>query len=326
MDCNACQTTNPDDNAFCENCGVRIAPAPVLPDSCSCGTPLSEMDSDGFCGGCGRRLKRPDSDHIEVTLQHDFAGVSDRGLRHSRNEDRFAIATLDNAYAMVVCDGVSMSPDADEAAAAAVQSAIEALKQGLAKEGRVETHVEAGAAAPVESSDVELIKSAVNQAAAAVSVLAQQRAEAPATTLVAAIARNNSITVGWIGDSRAYWLNGEGATQITRDHTGDEAQRAANMHALARWVGADSPDLEPEIAQQPMTASGLLLLCSDGLWNYTADSGQMAELVERVNLPGSSALAVTRELIEFARSKGGHDNITAVVLRHPISEEPSNGG
>ena len=136
MQCSRCETTNPEDNLFCEGCGTRMgdsAPAAATADLCVCGVPLSEMDADGFCSGCGRRLKRPPEDHIEIELLPGFAGVSDRGLRHSRNEDRFALVRSGNSYALIVCDGVSMSPDADQASSTAVQSAAEVFTKGLAE-------------------------------------------------------------------------------------------------------------------------------------------------------------------------------------------------
>jgi serine/threonine protein phosphatase PrpC len=321
MQCRFCETTNPDDNAFCEGCGTRMGGPVSLADSCACGAPLSEMDSDGFCSGCGRRLKRPDSDHIEIELLHDFAGVSDRGLRHDRNDDRFAIARAGNNCALVVCDGVSMSPDADEAAASAVKATLDAISEGLAEP---------------EIVAVELLRSAIQRAGEAVTELGKRRPESPSTTLVAALLVGNQLSIGWIGDSRGYWLNGNEARQLTCDHSwqnsaaaqqaGAEAQKAANAHALTRWVGADALDLQPEMMQQEVKSGGLLLLCSDGLWNYTTDTKDMAALVSGANNPGASALEISRELVEFARNKGGHDNITAVVLRYPVSEDHSHGG
>jgi serine/threonine protein phosphatase PrpC len=154
--------------------------------------------------------------------------------------------------------------------------------------------------------------------------------------LVAAIFRDKRLTVGWLGDSRAYWLVGSEATQITRDHSwlnspaareaGVDATKSANAHALMRWVGADAPDLEPEIVQQRLTRQGMLLLCSDGLWNYAPGAQDMAALVTRLNTPAASALTLSRELVEFARSQGGHDNITAAILRYPVSEGQPHGG
>lgn len=320
MQCSVCETTNPDENAFCENCGVRIGEAPAAEERCGCGALFSEMDADGFCTGCGLRLKRPDSDHIEIALTLDFAGVSDRGLRHNRNEDRFAITASGEAYGLIVCDGVSMSPDSDEAASSGVAAGIQVLSEEIAQP---------------QSDAVETLRKAIQAAASAVSGMAQGRAEAPATTLVAAIATENLLTVGWIGDSRAYWFTGKEAVQLTRDHSwqnsaaardaGAEAQRV-NAHALTRWVGSDSQDLEPEILQRALNGPGLLMLCSDGLWNYTTDASQMAELVLRANQPGASALSISRDLVNFARNQGGHDNITAVVLRRPSEKESNHAG
>lgn len=321
MLCSHCETVNPDDNLFCELCGIRMVDGVAVVESCSCGAPLDQMDADGFCTSCGRRLKRPDSDHIEVSLLPDFAGVSDRGLRHHRNEDRFALSACGDVYALVVCDGVSMSPDADQAASAAVQAVMDSLKAGLADS---------------QINELEVLRKAILDAANGVTELGKGRPEAPSTTLVAAIVKDNLLTVGWIGDSRAYLLAGDLATQITRDHSwqespaarqpGAEAHRAANAHALTRWVGADAADPEPDLAQQQLSENGLLVLCSDGLWNYAANAQEMGALISRANKPGASALSISRELVEFALSKGGHDNITAVVLRHPISKECLNGG
>jgi serine/threonine protein phosphatase PrpC len=294
-----------------------IAPA----DLCICGTPLSEMDVDGFCSGCGRRLKRPPEDHIEIELLPDFAGVSDRGLRHSRNEDRFALVRSGNSYALIVCDGVSMSPDADQASSSAVQAAFEVFTKGLAETDFVA---------------VDLLRESIQQAAQAVSQLAKQSSESPSTTLVAAILRDNQLTVGWLGDSRAYWLVGSEATQITHDHSwlnsraarevGVDVAKSPNAHALMRWVGADAPDLEPEIVQRKLAGEGMLLLCSDGLWNYAPGVQDIAALITRLNTPDASALSLSRELVEFARSKGGHDNITAAILRYPVSEGHPHSG
>ena len=72
----------------------------------------------------------PASDHAEVDLG-TAAGVTDRGLRHSRNEDAMAFATAETAAGpvavAVVCDGVSTSPRSDEASLAGTQAAVRML-------------------------------------------------------------------------------------------------------------------------------------------------------------------------------------------------------
>jgi serine/threonine protein phosphatase PrpC len=105
------------------------------------------------------------------------------------------------------------------------------------------------------------------------------------------------------------------ATQITQDHSWEDS------HALTRWVGADAGDAEPEIAQHQLASPGLLLICSDGLWNYAAGSQEMAALVASAS---ANALAISRGLVKFALDQGGHDNITAAVLRYPILKVPND--
>src|SRR6201987_4986437 len=69
-------------------------------------------DQDGYGPSCGQKLVI-DRDHMEEDLGQ-VAGVSDRGLRHSRNEDamHFAVADTDAGPVAVaiVCDGVSSAP------------------------------------------------------------------------------------------------------------------------------------------------------------------------------------------------------------------------
>src|SRR5258707_1191758 len=69
-------------------------------------------------------------DHAEVDLG-PAAGVSDRGLRHHRNEDAMALAAEQApdgpAVVAVVCDGVSSSARPDEASQVAAQAALPVL-------------------------------------------------------------------------------------------------------------------------------------------------------------------------------------------------------
>ncbi len=127
MQCPKCVAVIPDDDLFCESCGSRI-PVEAEPisevDECPCFRGLEELDEDGYCLRCGRRVLRPAEDHLEAELSTGFAAVSDRGLHHHSNEDRFAIGVHNDYYLMVVCDGVSSSPEADKAAAQASQAAL----------------------------------------------------------------------------------------------------------------------------------------------------------------------------------------------------------
>lgn len=97
--------------------------------------------------------------------------------------------------------------------------------------------------------------------------------------------------IGWLGDSRAYWIAPSVARQLTVDDS---------------WASEQVVTVAP-------TASGRLVLCTDGLWNYAPGAADLAELLD--DLPAAaSAAAVARSLTDIALARGGHDNITVAVV------------
>lgn len=121
-------------DSFCEACGTELTPITVSdgtnsgPAACeSC--PSSRISAEGYCESCGGKVLAG-RDHEEADLQM-VAGVTDRGMRHHRNEDAMALAVASTesgpAVVAVVCGGVSSSARPDEASLAAVQAAARAL-------------------------------------------------------------------------------------------------------------------------------------------------------------------------------------------------------
>jgi serine/threonine protein phosphatase PrpC len=93
----------------------------------------------------------------------------------------------------------------------------------------------------------------------------------------------------------------------------EEAMEDSRAHAITRWLGGDSDEnAKPDIVTFAIPGPGALLLSSDGLWNYAPGEGEMAELFGRME---GDAIAICRGLVEFAKERGGQDNITAAVLR-----------
>lgn len=316
MVCTACAADVPDDDVFCENCGVKLDPAETVGPTCTCGAAQDEVDEDGFCLRCGRRVRRPASDHIEESFSPDFAAVSDRGLRHDRNEDRFAIVQAERGAGLVVCDGVSATNNAEVASEIVTQAVANAFGEAL------------GGAEAVDAE--HLITQAIAQAGAELRSRTGQESgdAAPSTTLVAALVLGAEITVGWVGDSRAYWIGVEDTRLLTRDHswmnmvlesgqmTEAEAQASPQAHAITRWLGADAEDAStPEFVHYTFHAGGTLLLCTDGLWNYASAPERISELLKTTdNGQSRDALAAARALVSFANEQGGRDNITVAVL------------
>ncbi len=313
MQCPACAATLPDDDVFCEECGTRLQPLSSQssePALCLCGAPDDQLDDDGYCLSCGRRCRPAPADHLEIEISSQLAAVTDRGLRHSRNEDRFALHSADGRSVLVVCDGVSHSGNADEAAALACESVMEVLAEGAS------------------------LTDALAQAGQQVAKLGRPgTAEScPSTTVVAAVAIAAQVKIAWIGDSRAYWIGEEGARQLTKDHswmnavvssgemTAAEAAKSPQAHGITRWLGADADgDAQPDTVDFAVPGPGLLLLCTDGLWNYAPQPEEMAALLQECLTQGASTLQMAQRLIQLANSRGGHDNITAALLKWETS-------
>jgi serine/threonine protein phosphatase PrpC len=257
------------------------------------------------------------------------AGVSDRGLRHSRNEDamHFAVADTDAGPVAVaiVCDGVSSAPRPDEASWTAVNAGITLLAEG-AERGE---DPEAVSRTAVRAAGLELTELAGTDGA-------------PASTYVSAIVGQGLVTVCWLGDSRAYWLAANapapagpndtiditgGSRRVTRDDslaeeivaaglaTMDEAMASPQAHVITRWLGADLPEPQPHIEQFSPSGPGVLLLCSDGLWNYRPEAAELAAMAMPAAL--TRPLDAAADLAKFALDSGGLDNITVVIIPFP---------
>ena len=201
--CPSCgQPVRPSDN-FCEACRAELSPALVSggganrAQAClSC--PGAPVTPEGYCESCGRKVPSG-ADHCELDLGV-LAGVTDRGRRHSRNEDAMAIAAARSpagqAAIAVVCDGVSTSTRPDEAAQAAARAA-ERVLLAAARAGDL----------------AEASRQAFGAAQRALLAMADGgwRVGAPSATFVSAVLTAAEVTVCWLGDSRAYWLDPSGA-------------------------------------------------------------------------------------------------------------------
>lgn len=304
-----------------------------ITDTCpGCAQPIEATDRYCECCGISPNLRRtPEGGPVDPTaatprdrmtadLTH-LAGVSDRGGVRRRNEDSMALASIGpsgrpHAGVAVVCDGVASTDDADSASQTAVDAALGELID-IAFDG----HSPAGVG----------ITEATAAAYRAVAALAPpDRANgAPSCTLLAAVVTNTEITVGWIGDSRAYWLcpaPEQPSRLLTRDDTvvarlvaeGVDpaiAARRRGANALERWIGGDAVAGPPNLVTLRPTAPGWLVLCSDGLWNHLPDPAAMLAATPA----GSTPAGIAHELTEFALRHGGNDNITVVALSTPLN-------
>jgi serine/threonine protein phosphatase PrpC len=354
--CGPCGFVNEAGSKFCEDCGKPLDQSGVVMAARACSACNSTtFDNDGYCQDCGTKAPSP-RDHAVL----DFgllASVTDRGISHPINQDAVEVAlfvgselvsetvgielhesandSTDSGGALnydrqstravlVVCDGVSTSSASDVASAAAVSVTKLRLQQCLINEPElvVSALIDAAKLAQTAVSSTPFRKTA--------------GLDAPSCTFVAATVANGRITVGNIGDSRAYVFSDNGqdlhlsaddswaAEEIrTGRRTPENAESDPRAHMITRWLGSDAPNIVPSIVEHEPASGAILLLCSDGLWNYASSLGHLRRILDDQieDALGTSAggevrmVQIAEALCRFALACGGQDNIAIALLR-----------
>ena len=345
--CPGCGEPCAPEASFCETCGTALTPGAARmtadpttavptadatgaagpPAAAACAGCGGTVLDDGFCDTCGQRARTP-RDHWAESPSTWVGGVCDKGIVHIRNEDAMALASLtalDSFAALVVCDGVTSAPDSDQASIAAARAARDRL---------VADATAAPAPAPA-ARRIEHWSGSITKACAlaqretvAVAEALGTPPEPPSCTFVAAVVDHDLISVGWCGDSRAYWIADDGgAAALTTDHSlGTEmiargvdpaaAEADPTSHTITRWLGADSHAPVAEFRSMTVPGPGWLVVCSDGLWNYASSPSAIAALISEAFAAGATTPTdISASLVEFANTCGGHDNITVALAR-----------
>jgi serine/threonine protein phosphatase PrpC len=276
-----------------------------------CGEPTT--GADRFCESCGAPLDTGPIrfDHRETDLGL-VAAVSDRGLHRNQNDDYYAIEAVEDRLLAVVCDGVATTDDAGPAAAAAARAALDRLTAG----------------ALAMTDWFTLAHEAVARAQEAVVPGAGPSAAADgSTTLTLALVRPGEIVVANVGDSRAYWIGDDGRNLLLSvDDSWQNFATAAGfpegvardpsrVHEITAWLGPDADLVAPHVLRHNPDGGGLVVLCSDGLWNYVEPPDSLGALVEKSE--DRRPAVVARHLVQAAIDAGGADNVTVAILALP---------
>jgi serine/threonine protein phosphatase PrpC len=135
---------------------------------------------------------------------------------------------------------------------------------------------------------------------------------------------------GNVGDSRVYWLpepgSGGDPTELSVDDSvaqariemgtpREEAESGPQAHAITKWLGRDSPDFTPRTGSISVQPPGWVLVCSDGLWNYASEATALQSLVVELSAPSSDPLTLAVALVDWAKGRGGKDNISVALAR-----------
>ncbi len=139
------------------------------------------------------------------------------------------------------------------------------------------------------------------------------------TTMTAGLLRGSHLTIGHVGDSRAYMIYDHNIELITKDHSlleklidagevkPEEAKNHPQRHVLTRAVGIDN-SLEVDLYNLELAPDATLIFCTDGLTNQVSDEELKTECLKQIN-PQQMA----ENLVKLANDRGGFDNITVVI-------------
>lgn len=237
----------------------------------------------------------------------DIWGITHKGMVRQQNQDSYAVRSLEDGRVIgLVCDGMGGARAGNVASTMAVELFMEQFMQaqaGLRDEERLRR---AAAAA-----NHEIFQRALND----------PECTGMGTTLVAVLAGDGEAVILNEGDSRAYHVNQEGITLVTRDHslvedmvergelTRDQARTHPHKNLITRALGAE-PVLMADCFRQPLAPGDHLLLCSDGLSNVVTDQEMLYEVIH-----GGPDETCCQRLLDIALQRGAPDNVTVVLIR-----------
>lgn len=242
------------------------------------------------------------------------------GLQRDHNEDTIyslssVIADGENDFPFGICivaDGMGGHLNGEKASRAACRSAAKYLVDHFY------SNLIDPVPGPMEESLQEIMEQAVREAQKCVL----RNAPGGGTTITCSLMIGNQVTIGHVGDSRAYFIYPDGRIQrITKDHSlvqrmieldeisEEEALVNPNRNVLLKALGQSDP-IRPDIQTHQIPRVGYMMLCSDGLWGVVPDTE-----IYRMITGSSDPTSACNKLINAANDAGGPDNISVILVQ-----------
>ncbi|MGO8748090.1 MAG: bifunctional protein-serine/threonine kinase/phosphatase [Thermoguttaceae bacterium] len=252
-----------------------------------------------------------------------YAELSSQGPVRSNNEDRVAFwepAELeekrDRGALAVLADGVGGHGQGEVASRLAVEETLRKFRE--AKPGMPSRQV---LFQIFTSANVVVYDQGMHEQSQGDQVGGRM-----ATTLTAAIFRNNEITIGHVGDCRAYLIQEGQIRRVTADHSyaamqqklgllsEQEAAASAMRSVLTRSIGRE-PTVQVDICALQVNRGDRFVQCSDGLHQCVTEE-EILEIV--THAPPADAC---RELVALAERRGTDDNLSVQVVQIDLVEQ-----
>ena len=249
------------------------------------------------------------------------AAATDTGMRRSNNQDSHAIVrakTMEvwkkRGHVFMVADGMG----AHAVGELASKLACDNIPHNYGKM-KLDSSAEALTKAYREVANIIHAKATANKDFQGMGTTCSTLVLGPSGALIA-----------HVGDSRVYRIRGGVIQQLTFDHSlvwelirrnhlpSEHAQKAVPRNVITRSLGPD-PKIEVDIeGPHPVESGDVYLLCSDGL------SGPIEDPELGAFAAHFHPTVASKYLLHLANLRGGHDNITVMIVRVGPWEDPDD--
>lgn len=270
-------------------------------------------------------MNRTQQSHFNV------AALSHAGMSGKNNEDRYAVSSyvLEGGRPVlfaVVSDGIGGHRAGEVAAELAVNYIIENVSQSNGK------------------NPIQIMESAIHAASQAIAShsASKEDQQGMGATCACVWLEGHQLFIAYVGDSRIYLVRDGSIQRLTVDHTWvqealergiitpQQAHDHPNVHVIRRHLGSvELPQVDfrlrlngNEDTQQAhdnqgtrLRAGDTLLMCTDGLTDMVWD-----DEILRLILTRNALQSAAEDLIAQANERGGHDNITVILIGVPPGE------
>ena len=272
---------------------------------------------------------------IRSSLPHvHVAALSHAGMSGKDNEDRYAVSSFllskedpRPAILAVVADGIGGHLAGEIAAELAVN------------------YITAGVAESNGKRPVKILETAIQNASQSIAShsAGKEDENGMGATCACVWIIENKLYTAYVGDSRIYLLRGKYIQRLTIDHTwvqeayekgiitAEQMRDHPNLHVIRRYLGgvrlpevdfrlriddAESNEESENNQGFHLEPGDTILLCSDGLTDLVWD-----DEIQRIIRSKKDMKAAAEALVNLANDRGGHDNITVVIMSTPKLEE-----
>lgn len=255
-------------------------------------------------------------------IEIESSGITDVGRRREQNED--SLFYDDGMGLYVVADGMGGHNAGEVASRLVVETIRDYLNQDQAddpSQNTVNTDEKLSKNARRLLASIHLSNRVVHQTA-----LKNEDYKGMGSTVSAVYFTDRTFIVANVGDSLVYLIRNGNIKLLSVPHTlvAEQAELDPEnaellwsdfKHVLTRAMGVDN-SVQADINEIPFFINDILVISSDGL----TDKATPEEILELVDDQRSDQAC--QKLVDLANTRGGDDNITAIVLR--IKSDPNN--